>query len=50
MEREVDEAMPLFLREGGKIGKENHPICQPAASEADGKELLFLESEAGQAW
>jgi hypothetical protein len=42
MKREVDEAMTLLLRQRDEIGKDDQPVGQPPAPEADGEQFLFF--------
>jgi len=49
MEGEVDEAVSLFFREGGEIGKQDEPVRQPPAPEPDGEQLpIFRRRHWGE--
>ena len=42
VERVIDDAMPLFLRERDEISEENEAVRQPAAPASDGEQLRML--------
>ena len=49
MKRDVDEAMPVFLRERDEVGEQDEPVRQPPRAKGEDEQLLVCRIGPGMA-